>query len=123
MFKNNLPRYWVNWFDRWHLLVILVLLLLLCWLGYTLTLPAPQVTLGVADPAAVLQSDKPVQLKGLAPANSIVRVFDGDKLLNELHADANGNFAITLPNLAAGAHAFKATTDLNGAQITSPFLR
>ncbi len=122
MFRNNRPRYWVDWYDRWHLLLILVLLLLLCWLGYLSTLPAPQVSLALADPNATLQSDKPLELIGKAPANGVVRVYDGDKSLGETRADANGNFKIALTSIPTGAHPLKATIQVDGARIESPAL-
>ncbi|MEW5718990.1 MAG: SUMF1/EgtB/PvdO family nonheme iron enzyme [Chloroflexota bacterium] len=122
MFRNNRPRYWVAWYDRWHLWLILVLLLLLCWLGYLSTLPAPQVSLALADPSAILQSDKPLELIGKAPANGVVRVYDGDKALGETRADADGNFKIALTNIPTGAHALQASVEVNGARIESPAL-
>jgi len=119
MWINNRPRYWVSWFDRWHLLILLVLMLLLCMLGYlTLTTPPPTVTWRV-DPNAVWRTDKPVELAGVAPANSIVRLYDGDKLVGEARTDANGNFKFALPSVSAGAHSFKASAEADGARIES----
>ncbi len=75
MFKDNRPRYWVDWYDRWHLLLALLLLLLLCLVGYlAITAPPLQVTLYV-PPAAALRADQPVAVKGQATANSLIRNF------------------------------------------------
>ncbi|MBI5031479.1 MAG: SUMF1/EgtB/PvdO family nonheme iron enzyme [Chloroflexi bacterium] len=123
MFLNNRPRYWVSWFDRWHLWLVLVLVLLLCITLYlTMNAPIPNVSLSLASAGANLQSDKPIALSGTAPANSTVRLYDGDKMMGETRADVNGNYTLNLPNLAAGAHALKASIDLNGTRIDSPIL-
>ena len=122
MFHNNRPRYWVDWYDRWHLPLILLLALLLCWLGYLSTLPAPQVSLALADPTALLQSNKPIELTGAAPANSLIRVYEGNTLAGETRADSTGKFRIALANIASGAHAFLAIAEVNGARIESPAL-
>ncbi len=121
MFKDNHPRYWVPWYDRWHLLLLLVLLLLLCLVSYyALTTPPPQVTLGA--PVGALQADRPIVLKGQAPADSVVRLYDGDNLLGETRADSQGNYAFTATNLGAGAHSLRAAAEVNGARIESPAL-
>ncbi len=120
MFQNNRPRYWVSWFDRWHLWLLLVLLLLACMALYlTMNTPAPNVTLSLANANTNLQSDKPVTLAGTAPANSTVRVYEAGKLIGETRADANGNYSLTLANLATGAHSLIASIELNGARIES----
>jgi formylglycine-generating enzyme required for sulfatase activity len=122
MFRNNRPRYWVGWYDRWHLWLILLLLLLLCWLGYLATLPPPKVSLALAEPAAALSADKPVQLIGVAPANSTVQIFDAGKIIGETKTDANGNFKLSIPNVAAGSHSLQAIVDVNGLRVESPAL-
>jgi len=123
MFRNNRPRYWVEWYDRWHLLLLVLLVVLLCWLGYLATLPAPRVSLTLADPTASLVSTQPIELRGTAPANARVRVYDGDTLLGETGAANDGAFKLALTNLAPGAHAFRAVVEANGARVESPVLQ
>lgn len=122
MFRNNRPRYWVAWYDRWHLPLIVLFVLLLCWLAYLATLPAPRVSLALADPTASLVSTKPIELIGTAPANTLVRVYAGDRLLGETRAANDGTFKIALTNLAAGTHTLRGVVEVNGARVESPTL-
>ncbi len=49
-----------------------------------------------------------------------VRIFDGDALLGETVADANGLFRLRLPDLKAGAHSLAARTyDRNGTLLAT----
>ncbi|MCX7839932.1 MAG: SUMF1/EgtB/PvdO family nonheme iron enzyme [Anaerolineae bacterium] len=123
MFRNNRPRYWVGWYDRWHLLLVVLLVLLLCWLAYQATLPAPRVSLALADPTASLVSTKPIELIGTAPANTLVRVYDGEKLVGETRAASDGTFKIALTNLVPGAHTLRGVVEVNGTRVESPALQ
>jgi serine/threonine-protein kinase len=122
MFRNNRPRYWVDWYDRWHLLLVVLLALLLCWLAYLATLPAPRVSLALANPTAALVSTKPIELVGTAPANTLVRVYAGDQLLGETRAASDGTFKIALTNLVPGAHTLRGVVEVNGTRVESPAL-
>jgi formylglycine-generating enzyme required for sulfatase activity len=123
MFQNNRPRYWVAWYDRWHLWLALLLILLLCMALYLgMTTAVPKVTLNLADANARLQTDQPIMVSGTAPADSIVRIYEGDKLLGETRADGNGNYALAITNVAAGAHALRASIESNGTRIESDAL-
>ncbi len=104
MLRNNRPRYWVGWYDRWHLPLVVLLILLLCWLGYYALLPA-QVSLALANPTAPLVSTQPIELVGTAPANALVRVYAGDKLVGETRASGDGTFKIALTDSPRRARA------------------
>jgi formylglycine-generating enzyme required for sulfatase activity len=123
MFRHNRPRYWVDWYDRWHLLLVVLLVLLLCWLGYLATLPAPHVSLALADPAASLVSTKPIELIGTAPANALVRVYDGDRLVGETRAASDGTFKLALTNVAPGAHTLRGVVEVDSTRIESSALQ
>lgn len=82
-------------------------------------LDVPQVTLEVPD--HVFQSS--VQLSGIAPANSVVKVYDGKELLGSAAASATGFWTarIELPDLGdPGTHALRAETEANGVKLQSP---
>lgn len=118
MFQNNRPRYWVAWYDRWHLWLVLLLILLLCMALYLgMSTAPPNVTLTLAN--ASLQADKPIVLNGTAPAKTLVQLYDGTQLLGETRADANGNYSFTISNISAGTHWLKASIEINGARIES----
>lgn len=122
MFQNNRPRYWVSWFDRWFLLFALILLVLLCFLLYSSILTVRAPTLQVANPGVAPQAGEAFDLKGTAPSNGTVSLWDGAKRLDETRADPNGAFKFAVPNVTAGAHSFKAVVEANGAQVESAVL-
>ena len=122
MFQNNRPRYWVSWFDRWFLLLALILLVLLCFLLYSSILTVRAPTLQVANPGVVPQAGEAFDLKGTAPSNGTVSLWDGAKRLDETRADSSGAFQFVVPSVAAGAHSFKAVAEANGAQVESAIL-
>ncbi|WP_244182841.1 Ig-like domain-containing protein [Pantoea wallisii] len=59
-------------------------------------------------------------LAGLAPANSIVTLYDGDTLLGSVTADANGQWTYETGALADGTYNFSASINDNGTVTTSP---
>lgn len=122
MFQNNRPRYWVSWFDRWFLLLALILLLLVCFLLYSSTLTVVPPTLQVANPGVAPQAGESLELKGTAPANGVVSLWDGANRLDQTRADPNGAFKFVVPNVTAGAHSFKAAVEENGTQVESAIL-
>lgn len=121
MLKNNRPRYWVGWYDRWHLPLALLLVLLACLLGYLIALPVPPPTLQSAKPGTV-QAGQALELTGTAPSSSVVRLWDGGRRLDETRADASGVFKFIVPNVAAGTHSFKAVVESNGNAVESAVL-
>ena len=122
MFQNNRPRFWVDWYDRWHLLPALILLLLICLLGYLATLPSARPTLQAGTTGAGLQAGMSLALSGTAEANSVVGLYDRDRSIATTQADPNGAFKFVVPNLAAGAHLFKVVALAGDAQMESDTL-
>ncbi len=122
MFINNRPRYWVSWYDRWHLPLVLLLALLLCLLGYQATLPMPRPTLQAAHPGATLSAGLPFELTGTAQADSVVSLWDADKRLDDTRADGSGNFKFIIQNAPAGAHSFRVVAEAYGRFAESAVL-
>ncbi len=68
---------------------------------------APEVKL--PNPAD-LKAGTPFELTGVAAPGAKVQVFDGDTLLGETTADADGNWKFAAPALGAGPHSLVAKT-------------
>ena len=51
-----------------------------------------------------------------------MRLYDGDKVVSEGRADANGAYSFSVPSLIAGSHILKAIAEIDGAKIESPML-
>ncbi|TNJ59520.1 hypothetical protein FE784_37205 [Paenibacillus hemerocallicola] len=82
-------------------------------------LDAPLVTLEVPD--QVFHSS--VQLSGVAPVQSIVKVYDGNELLGSAAASVTGFWSVRveLPDIGdPGTHALRAETEANGVKLQSP---
>ena len=76
MFQNNRPRYWVAWYDRWHLWLVLLLILLLCMALYLgMNTAAPKVTLNLANANARLQTDQPIMISGTANSRDLLQII------------------------------------------------
>ncbi len=69
-------------------------------------------------PGSTVESGQPV-FSGIAAANSIVRVYDGDVLLGETLADARGRWVLVSPFvLATGKHGVRAVSvGADGAEV------
>lgn len=123
MFIDGRPRYWIGWYDRWHLVPLAALVGLLAWLG---TRPRPVVRpLPVAprlEPVApVLQptlletplsggswkSSQVLEVAGRAQPGTRVVLFHAspgrpEAALAQTVADAAGRFRFALSGLTAG---------------------
>ena len=104
------------------MLLLLLFVILACFLVYLITLPATPPTLQTANPGAVLEAGQTLELGGTAPADSIVRLWDSGKRVDEARADARGAYKFAVPNIAAGAHAFKTVIEVNGNAAESTVL-
>ncbi len=68
-------------------------------------------TISGLAPGAVLLASSVKALAGTAAPNAEVQVFDGDKLIGTVKADADGKWTLALPKgLALGEHSFSAST-------------
>ncbi|MBX7235032.1 MAG: hypothetical protein K1X65_11640 [Caldilineales bacterium] len=87
-----------------------------------LAVPAASLTAPIIDaPAAALGEGEATTIAGLAPPGSTVTVYEGDTILGETTADANGRWTLALPGLAAGPHTLEATaTDAAGQPLGQP---
>ena len=106
------PPYWIWRLDRWILLV--AILLGLAALGVGLRgRGAPQIVTPIflaPAPDTEVLAGSPVELIGLVGAGDAVRFFDGDGLLGEGTADAEGYFRVAVSGLGVGAHRLTAQT-------------
>lgn len=60
-------------------------------------------------------------ISGIASPNSDVSIFDGDKQIGQVTADANGTWTFSLPDLSAGLHSLLAkVTGVDGNEVMSP---
>ena len=109
------PPFWFWRLDRWKLLAALLLALLALLMALrgcgAPQVQAPEITLTevqlpkITLPAvAGLRAGEPIDLEGTVAPGAKVQLFDGDKLLGETVADADGKWRFSLPALAAGAH-------------------
>ena len=70
------------------------------------------------EPGAPITVTEAPTLTGEAPPGAVVRLFDGETLLGETIADADGVWTYTAPDLSPGEHAIVAKTyDANGSEI------
>lgn len=120
MIKDNRPRYWANWFDRWHLLLLLLLVVLLGVLVYMTVIvrPAPTV-LNAPGAGQALVGGQPVEITGSGQPGAAVEIFDGDKLLGQAQTDAAGNWKFVMPAADPGIHNLKAVADVAGTRSES----
>ncbi|RIK14646.1 MAG: hypothetical protein DCC52_19445, partial [Chloroflexi bacterium] len=119
MLKNDRPRYWVSWYDRWHLLFpILFLLVCLAGVWVSCSHPLRPTTLQTTD--AVLQPDQAQTVSGQAEPNSHIRIYANQQLVGETDTDASGNFSLRLNPLPLGVYQLYAVSDLSGITMESP---
>ncbi len=89
----------------------------------TLTVEEPIVAPAVVAPAsrASIGAGEPLTFEGTAAPGAKVRLYDGDTLLGEVAADADGEWHFELPGaLAAGAHALRAVVlDAAGEEVAA----
>jgi endonuclease YncB( thermonuclease family) len=100
------PPYWVWQFDRWNLLVAVVLLgavvITAATGGGAPAVTTPTITQPTAG--AALNYAAPGAIAGRAAPGALVRVYDGDTLLGETTADQAGYYRFSLPTLGPGPH-------------------
>lgn len=84
--------------------------------------PAASVIAPVINAPAIAPTEgEPTTIGGVAPPGSTVTVYEGDAILGEAAADANGAWSLALPGLAAGQHTLEATaTDASGQPFGQP---
>jgi len=89
----------------------------------TLTMEEPIVAPAVVSPAsgASFGAGELLTFEGTAAPGAKVRLYDGDTLLSEVAADADGEWRFELPEaLAAGAHALRAVVlDAAGEEVAA----
>lgn len=112
VFRSERPPYWIPKFDRWNLLI--AILLLLAFVVATLRgcgAPQPtQIIPTITRPGweATLDYAAPGTIVGQVAPGVSVRIFDSDQLLGETTADQSGFFRFSLPTLAVGPHSLTA---------------
>ncbi len=86
------------------------------------SVPAASITAPIINaPAASPSEGESTTISGVAPSGATVTVYEGDAILGETTADANGNWTLELPALAAGEHTIGATaTDAAGQPLGQP---
>ena len=109
------PPFWFWRLDRWKLLAALLLALLALLMGLRgcgapqvqapdIALPEVQLPKITLPSVAGLRAGEPVDFDGTAAPGAKVQIYDGDKMIGETVADADGKWRFSLPALAAGAH-------------------
>ncbi len=119
MLKNDRPRYWVNWYDRWHVLLP-ILFLIVCLAGLWVSCSHPLRPTTLQTTGAVLQPDQAQTVSGQAEPNARIRIYANQQLVGETDSDANGNFSLQLRPLPLGAYQLYAVSDLSGITMESP---
>jgi hypothetical protein len=87
-----------------------------------LAITVPEVSvaiLPVINPLAAEKSatEAPTTLTGTAAPGTLLKLYDGAKLLGEATADASGNWKLTVPRLAAGEHILTAIAYGAGGEV------
>jgi len=82
--------------------------------------PVPTATLVPGAETATLTEGTPITLSGTAGPGARLRIYDGDTLIGETVADADGQWRVTLPPLAVGQHMLTARVyDAAGKLVSS----
>jgi len=84
MFTHGRPRYWIDWYDRWHWLLV-ALLAVLIWGAWT----HPASTLGLGWRGAPVPSTRRVALPAMSPS-VIESPQNGSGFLKSRLGDAEG---------------------------------
>ena len=115
--------YWLGSLDRWNVLVVGILAVLLIVLSANGLSRPPQVAAPALPPpvaGTALLAGQPGVITGTAAPDAQVRVLDGDVTLGETTADASGEWRIAVPALSPGTHTLTTQTlDANGNVIAT----
>ena len=115
--------YWLGSLDRWNVLVIGVLVVLLIVLNARGLGRAPQEVAPTMPPpvaGTALLAGQPGIISGTAAPNAQVRVLDGDVPLGETTADASGAWRLAVPALSPGTHTLiSQELDANGNVVAT----
>ena len=115
--------YWLGSLDRWNVLVVGILALLLILLSAKGLSRAPQVAAPALPPpvaGTALLTGQPGIITGTAAPDAQVRVLDGDVPLGETTADASGAWRIAVPALSPGTHTLiSQELDANGNVVAT----
>ena len=115
--------YWLGSLDRWNVLVVGILVVLLIVLNAKGFSRAPQVAAPALPPpvaGTALLAGQPGIITGTASPDAQVRVLDGDVPLGETTADASGAWRIAVPALSPGTHTLiSQELDANGNVVAT----
>ena len=115
--------YWLGSLDRWNVLVVGILVVLLILLSAKGLRRAPQVAAPALPPPVAetaLLAGQPGIITGTAAPDAQVRVLDGDVPLGETTADASGEWRIAVPALSPGTHTLiSQELDANGNVVAT----
>ena len=104
--------YWLGSLDRWNVLVVGILVVLLIVLNARGLSRAPQVAAPALPPPVAgtsLQAGHPGVITGTTAPNAPVRILDGEVPLGETTADADGQWRLAVPDaFARPAHVDRA---------------
>ena len=143
--NDQLNSIWERWPDGWRLVglvlssVILAIVLVLYrpvpapppmitptataveTIGPISPLPSPGVPLAITAPLEQVQIGTPMVVEGIAPPQSIVRVYDGTTVLGETQADETGHWRLEVDQTwSEMPHELRvASLDTNGNEIAS----
>jgi len=132
LLQDNKPRYAFGWFDKWLLVIPILLVLALCGLVWVSCNPATIIPPAPTAPAAVTTIalnapsggttaavGQPIVLNGQAPPGSEVQLLNQGKVIATTTADANGNYEFKLTPSQPGVYELQTVTAINGQQVTS----
>ena len=115
--------YWLGSLDRWNVLVVGILVVLLIVLNANGLSRAPQVAAPALPPpvaGTALLAGQPGVITGTAAPDAQVRVLDGDVPLGETTADASGEWRVAVPALSPGTHTLiSQELDANGNVVAT----
>ena len=115
--RNWRPRYWIPVADTFRVIVAIVLAIIIILLLLRACNTVAPTLVGPSASTPVV-TGQPIDLSGTAAPNAVVRVFDGDTLIGETKADANGNWKLALSTgLGVGAHDLTARVFRDNTQI------
>lgn len=132
MFRDDgKPRYWIGWYDRWHILLPIALATVLFWLLFApRSRPVPGrfhsgATNSASTPLPALRSQSPTTIRspypgqimwpsrmsdahGTSEPRALVRLFLGQRKLGETYAETNGHWRFQLANFPPGNYRARA---------------
>lgn len=132
MFRDDgKPRYWIGWYDHWHIVLPLVLAAVLFWLLFTTQCRPPtqrshsRTTINTSTPPPTLRSQAPTIIRspyigqimwpsrmsdaeGTSEPRARVRLFLGQRKLGETYAGSDGHWRFQLANFPPGTYQARA---------------